>query len=357
LTIASVTIAALHLIPYGNRNAFILLYLNRNLGLDEVKKMPFIQDKIISPEIRCFQNVTNYSSTEDPSFHWSIDYEEEIYPVENSSNIYFILESANHEAFSHWVYESSVWLPQYIELKKTFPSCSLIIEKWKDFKKLFFKKYSISEENIQLRSQLPSTNFCFFHTYTSLNDKNMPTIFYKNITSYVEFLNIDNTRNKDISILYLPRGTKENLQGPNNRIYNIQNNLKKLVLDLSGVVYETDTTTSLDNQISIVSRANIVILDYGSNLWVNGCFANNSLLLCLNIGWQQHKLFPSLEFLWNYISSQNRITEIFADYTPPTFENDTAVISFDFEQVKNTLFYAKTLFVKSDKTKENYKQG
>jgi hypothetical protein len=131
-------------------------------------------------------------------------------------------------------------------------------------------------------------------------------------------------------------------------MYNIQDNLKKLVLDLSGVVYETDKTTRLDEQISIVSRANIIILDYGSNLWVNGCFANNSVILCLNIGWQQHKLFPSLEFIWNYICSQNRITEIFADYTPPTFMNDTAVVSFDLQLIKNTLLYAYAVFLSND---------
>lgn len=287
-------------------------------------------------DLQSFKNVDLYSCVESTEYSWKITCEREAFPDISSVPIYFILDSANQGAFSHWVYENSTWLPRYLKVREEFPSCKLVLEEWKDFKKLYLNFYGISLSDVCLHSEICSPNYCIFHTYTSLNDEKIPDIYYRNLESYKEKLDFYVVQ-KDISILYLPRGRKENLQGPNNRQYNIQDDLKQYVSELGGLVYETDTTTSLETQILLVKRAHLVILDYGSNLWVNGLFAKNSHIVCLNIGWNQHPQFPSLGVLWNKISNVNSIHQIFAHNSSSQGENDVPTINFYMPEILHTI--------------------
>jgi hypothetical protein len=284
--------------------------------------MPTLREKWLDT-IRCFQNVTEYKALEAPDFCWSINYDSESYPMNNESSIYFILDGSNHAAFSHWVYESSNWLPFFLEVQREYPSCYLVVNQMKTFKKLYFDFYGIPQDCILVEPEIEKKNFCFFHTYTSLNDTEPPPIYYGNLINYERILHkslVDHQ--KEIPLLYLPRGTKENFVGVNNRAYNIQNDLKELVLSMGGTVYETDTTTNLTNQIDIIQKSTVIVLDYGSNLWVNGFFARNSKLICLNIGWNQHIQYPSLAILWDKIQETNTITQIFAHTSDDKQEED-----------------------------------
>ena len=131
--------------------------------------MSSIQYKLHSSELRCFKNVTNYSYTEDPLFQWKIQYEIEEFPENTSVPIYFILDSANNSAFSHWVYENATWLPYFLEIQKKYPSCFLVLESIKEYKYMFVSFYGISLGSIRLRSEISTSNFCFFHTYFKRN--------------------------------------------------------------------------------------------------------------------------------------------------------------------------------------------
>jgi hypothetical protein len=132
-----------------------------------------------------------------------------------------------------------------------------------------------------------------------------------NILNFKElFSSIPHT--KTIPFLYLPRGIKENMTGTNDRKYDVQPILKELIVSMGGVVYETDNTTDLSEQIAMVRSSKYIILDYGSSLWVNGLFACDSRIICLNVGWAQHLQFPSLEFIYNKILEKNILKEIFS---------------------------------------------
>lgn len=300
--------------------------------------MPILTEKWQQP-IRCFQNVSEYKAVEGPHFCWSIDYESESYPVltTNEIPIYFILDSANHAAFSHWVYENSTWLPIFLEVQKQYPSCFLVLEKIKTYKKLYLDFYGISQECVLVEPKLNKKNVCFFHTYTSLNDKSIPSIYYTNILKYETMFHDRAEKIKEIPLLYLPRGTKENFLGTNNRAYDIQNDLKEYVVSLGGTVYETDTTTRFQDQIDIIQKANVILLDYGSNLWVNGLLAKNSKLVCLNIGWNQHANYPSLGYLWQKIQETNTITQVFAYPSEKTDENGVAIVKLYLPTVMETI--------------------
>ncbi len=289
--------------------------------------------------IRCFQNVSEYKALEGPSYCWSIIYESESYPTETDSSIYFILDGGNHAAFSHWVYESSTWLPMFLDIQKRYPSCRLVLKQTKTYKYLFLKLYGISDECVLVEPELEPKNFCFFHSYTSLNDTSLPDAYYTNLLRYeklIESLSIEDK--KDIPLLYLPRGTKENFVGPNNRSYGIQKDLKEFVLTIGGTVYETDTTADLTHQMQMIRRAKVILLDYGSNLWVNGLFAKHSKLICLNLGWNQHTQYPSLAVLWEKIQQTNTITQIFAYPSDEKQENGIPIIQIHLPSVISCIY-------------------
>ncbi len=308
--------------------------------------------------IRCFKNVSSYSYLEGDKYAWEISCEDEQFPTDSQIPLYFILDSANNAAFSHWVYESSTWLPKFQEILLKYPSCFLVIDTFKSYKKLFTSFYGIPQESICFKSEIQPTNYCFFHLYTSLNDPNIPSIYFSNLALYKDKLHTY-SEIKDIPLLYLPRGEKENFIGPNNRCYNIQEKLKQFVSEIGGTVYETDSTRSLVDQIQIVKRSHILLLDYGSNLWVNGLFAENSFLLCLNIGWHQHEQLPSLETIWNNIQRNNSIHQVFAQPCPdiPVNSDGVPITQFDMTTVVKTLLSLKeTLYEKSTKKKEEISQ-
>jgi hypothetical protein len=282
--------------------------------------------------IQCYKNVSQYKPLEGPEFAWEITYEKEALPESTELPIYFIVDSMNHAAFSHWVYESSTWLPFFLNIQSQFPTCRLVFEESKRFKHLYLDYSGISSDRFCLRKDMQAENYCFFHTYTSLNDTSIPSIYYKNLLDYKASFDRCQTE-KSIPLLYLPRGTKENLHGTNNRVYGIQNDLKDFVRQLGGTVYETDETTHLHEQILLVKQAKVILLDYGSNLWVNGLFATNSKLICLNIGWKQHPIYPSFGFVWKEIHKTNTVEEIFAYPSDEKTEDGIAIVQFHSAEV------------------------
>jgi hypothetical protein len=292
--------------------------------------------------IQCFSNVSHFRNLEhkEPQeFVWEITYDEKTLPKDTSVPIYFILDSFNHDAFSHWVYENAVWLGAFVQLQKAYPSMRIVIQKWKESKKLYFNYYNIPLDRVCLQSEMEPKNYCFFHTYTSFNDKQIPSIYFHNLMNYkTKIDSLDVT--KKIPLLYLPRGTKENLLGFNNRMYNVQDDLKLFVKQLGGTVYETDSTKNLNDQIQIVKESSIILLDYGSNLWVNGVFAENSHIICLNIGWHQHPQYPSMGALWDLIHRKNTLNQIFAYTAEKNNGSDIPVVSFHMPAIVQEIMAA-----------------
>jgi hypothetical protein len=113
--------------------------------------------------------------------------------------------------------------------------------------------------------------------------------------------------------------------------------LKEFVKNLGGTVYETDTTVSLIDQIRLVKSAETIILDYGSNLWVNGFFSRKSQIVCMNIGWNHHNLFPSLRHIWEKIHTTSNVTLIYAHPSEQKAESTVPVVCFHIPSVIHTL--------------------
>jgi hypothetical protein len=292
-------------------------------------------------ELRLFSNVSQYNGKEtEASYGWEITSDSCLDEPIPGKPLYFILDSMNHNAFCHWVYENATWLPLFQKIKKDYPSCKLVLEDYKQYKQLFLDFYTIPSDCVCLHKDIEPENACFFHAYTSLNDPSIPSVYYKHLEEFQQHIHKISV-DKSIPIVYLPRGTKENLQGPNNRTYNIQEQLKEIIKAFGGTVYETDRTLHLEDQIRLVKSAKIILLDYGSNLWVNGLFAQDSQILCLNIGWQHHSQFPSLEYIWNEIHRTNKVTQVYAYPSEQTEDTPVPVVCFQLPEI---LYHLQCLF-------------
>lgn len=256
-------------------------------------------------------NVNSIYTNETYHYGWTLTHNPS--DVSGEEIQYFILDSENTGAFSHFVFEASIHMPMLFALKKQYPNCKVALKNRREFKKLFIDYHNFSWDDVVTFDEMQPKNRCFFHVYTSLNDKNIPVDFYKYSTQFFQSYE-DVPSEKTLSLLYLPRGSKENHQGSTDRVYPIQDRLVQFVESLGGTVYWTDTTQKLEDQIKIVRSAKIILCDYGSNLWVNGNFAKDSLILCMNIGWNHHMMFPAFKFLYESILQKNTYIEVRANH-------------------------------------------
>lgn len=264
-------------------------------------------------------------------------------PTNETKQAYYLLDTHNQNAFAHWVFENFIYINEYFEIKKEYPSCKVVIDEMKDYKVLFLKSKGIKESDIiesknfdvyyktlALKSDdicIASPNVVFFHPYTSLNNSKVIGNFEFYLNRYIDTEVVEKT----IPILYLPRGTKENFAG-GDRCYSIQNRLIALVENMGGTILYTDTVSHLEDQRKLVKSAKIILLDYGSNFWVNGFFALNSDIIMLNIGWKQEQRYPEFKILYDIISNKNRsLHNLIAAHTD--FSCTPNVVYHNFDQV------------------------
>jgi hypothetical protein len=196
-------------------------------------------------------------------------------------DFYFCIDGIYHEAWSHWVDESAIYLPLFLKLKKLYPSLKLYSFGKKGYKNAMYKAFDISPEDI-VYTLASSCNICFFPRYISLADHRQPFLFLKHAQALYSYLiNKCPAPVKDIDILYLPRGSKENYS-QNNRQIPVQSQLAEVLSTIPYVrVLFTDTIENMIDQFSLVRRAKVILLNEGSSLLVNGFFAVDSKIISL----------------------------------------------------------------------------
>jgi hypothetical protein len=187
------------------------------------------------------------------------------------------------EPFGHWVFESGIFLPLYHRLKKQYPLLRLLSMNSKKYKQIFYNGFRLNQEDIS--SEVEKTNTVIFVQWNSLGDHSIPRRyeFLNHAQSFYESLVTPKEKiKKSIDILYLPRGTKENYKS-NDRHIPAQDTLLRSICSHfpSTVIYNTDETTNVCEQIHLVRSSKILLLDYGSSLLVNGFFAEDCLIVVL----------------------------------------------------------------------------
>lgn len=216
-------------------------------------------------------------------YGWDIEYtdidesEVELY--------YYYIDGIYDDAFSHWTHESGIYLNIFNKLKERYPLIKLLSFKNKEFKTIQYEAYGISPVNTIESIK----NKVIFIKNCSQADHTECKLYLSHVRSWYSYLkSLRPTAKKDIGILYLPRGSPDDYKG-NDRSIPIQSSLIEYINSLNDtLVYFSSNTRNIIDQISIIHRSKIIILNDGANLLVNGFFAENSHIIIIGSGNLRH---------------------------------------------------------------------
>jgi len=252
------------------------------------------------------KNVLTYTNCPKTFNSWNIETSEGVDDV-SSTPIYFIADTHFNDAFSHWVFESAIYLILFSMLKEKYPSIQLVLKEKRTYKLLFCRLFGISEDDITYRIE-PKNTSIFPSPISMLNCKEISTEYKEHLRAfYVSFTKYKSAQNHEIVIL--PRQTKENYKG-NDRVYRIDA-LYRFMNDTkqSYEILNTDTIEDLTEQIYKVSSAKTILLTDGSPFFVNGMFAQNARILVIgNISVSQQSEYPKVTEIVSCISRFNSST-------------------------------------------------
>lgn len=225
-------------------------------------------------------NVSAIGITPRDCHGWDVEYSENSNQGEHMTFLY--IDSAQAEAFAHWVFESAFYLPVFQKLKEKHPQIKLLSFLNKNYMKAMYAALNITEDDV-VHEIGSSNNTVFFPECSSLAIHEHCDLYMRHLKKfYQELTGGLPTPTKTLDILYLPRGTLENFKA-NDRTIPCQSQLVESLPQRfsNSLVYFTDSTKNMRDQIAIVRSASIIVLDYGSNLMFNGFFAENAKVLVI----------------------------------------------------------------------------
>jgi hypothetical protein len=213
------------------------------------------------------------------NYGWDVSYyEHDAGPIDT---VYFCVDAIYNETWGHWVEESAIYLLLFAKLKKIYPTLKLYSLKKKLFKAAMYRAFDITEDDV-VYSISTRQNKCIFPHYISLADHRLPFQFERHMSNFYKYIvNKCPTKEKDIDILYLPRGAKENSKGTD-RTVPVQHMLIEFLSQMPNVkILFTDETQNMIDQWDMVRRAKTLIVNEGSNQALNGYFAYNTKIVIL----------------------------------------------------------------------------
>lgn len=227
--------------------------LFRDTDTQDLHKLSIYNYKLVD-------NVNKYSYQNFDT--WNIDISERICADEDKS-YYLIIDTQYNEAFAHWVYESAIYLPLFLELKKVYPTLKIHLQCHRSFKLLFCEHFAIHKDDIVL--ELKNNNICVFPLpITAHNKKSICDGYIALLDAFSAYIHSNiSIKDKYISTLLMPRQSKENYVG-NDRRYTVDDIVNHLVDNTSSRILNTDTIGNLQEQIDIVGSSKNIVLSGGS---------------------------------------------------------------------------------------------
>jgi hypothetical protein len=215
----------------------------------------------------------------------------------NSVSFFLLFETCFDGAFSHWVYESAIYLYYFFELKSEYPELKLLVKKnpKRSYKNLFFKALNISDNDIHwienkefddcktVYNNIPIHNVCINTTPHYMNMFEIPNkddfkeLIIKFRNKIMNNLNITYPAEKTLEHLFFPRSKLENNVQNDRRIN--YDTVYKVLQGKQYVEYDTINTKNLKDQIELLISSKNVFLDWGSSMLVNGLFCKDSTIL------------------------------------------------------------------------------
>jgi hypothetical protein len=229
---------------------------------------------------------------------------------DNEKTHYWIIDSAGEFALAHWIYETFIFIHILIGLNKQIASPIKIITKNpKKYVKSMLHFFGIKNKVVSKIDNY--NNYCYFPKIYSMNtSQHIETDEYYNLylNLYITYIQRNIPIIQSINLVFLPRNTIDNYE-PNDRIIANTDKIKEIVIENGGTVLDTYALNNIKYQFTIINNAEILILDYGSSLFLNCIFLKNKKIYIIGNPnqEQQHQRFSINNFLYNKIASNNKV--------------------------------------------------
>lgn len=232
---------------------------------------------------------------------------------------YWIIDSPGDFALAHWIYESFIFihiLNELNELKelnaKGSTGIKIMTKNPKKYVKSMLSFFGIKNEVVHQIDNY--NNYSYFPKVYSMNtSQNIETDEYYNLylNSYISYIQCNISVIQSIRAVFLPRNTIDNYS-QNDRIISNTDKIKEIVIENGGMVLDTYSLNNIKYQFSIINNAEIVILDYGSSLFLNCIFLKNKKIYIIDNHYQasSHHRFSINNYLYNMITSNNDVSII-----------------------------------------------
>lgn len=230
-----------------------------------------------------------------------------------NEEIYIFFENSGHDSFSHWVYESFLFLQYYESICKFFNKKIKIVSSKtpeRNYKKMFFERFNISTDLIC--EDFPLGSNCIIFPNVTPNNSDHFNLFKMLVERFrASFSDISAT--KDVDFIFFPRSSSQNYIN-NNRFINYSGLEEKLKTLGTTISHDTINSKTINEQVALLRRGHNVILDYGSSFFVNGLLCENSKIYIVG-NLRQHDSQKWLKFLMEKISENNQIIFLNSDLT------------------------------------------
>lgn len=276
-------------------------------------------------------DITQNNIVRSNAYGWSLTCKDDDLCL-NPGHIYFYHDTHFSDSFGHWVFEAAVALHLWKSLKEKYPTLKLYTKLKRGYKDSMYAAFDIDPSDICYSINGEEPNRFVFTNYMTFFDDTLAKDYKIHIDRFYSHLIQTPIPKKDIDLLYLPRGRKENYVN-NDRIVDCDDAILTLVNKYKhSYIYYTDTTKNIIDQVNLVRRAKVIICDYGSNFSFNTFFAEGAKILVLGVD-DAHNHFAIWRELYSQVLERGNILE----YIPRTYQeyvNEVLHISFSVDAIQ-----------------------
>jgi hypothetical protein len=244
------------------------------------------------------ENVVDYTLDSETFDAWHVTQGQ----VAVSAPLFLCIDTLFHEAVSHWIFESAIYLPLFLDLKALYPEIQLHLKSpAKRYKTQFCAHFGISPTY-----DLPTGSTCLFpNPISAQNRRTLNVAFEPQLRRFIDGFSVIPLPPPSIDFLILPRGFAENYKG-NDREVNFGDILRVAATLPNISVINADTFGTINEQIAAVRSAKTIVLCDGAAFAINAMFAKGATIHIIgNQTLSQCAAFPLAGLLFNMISAYN----------------------------------------------------
>jgi hypothetical protein len=238
--------------------------------------------------------------------------------------VFYVLQMPEDDSLGHLLWTFAIHLLNWKALISAYPNLQLMVRKGAmySFKKNLFRLFGIPDHRVVWRDisaydDAPFGNFgednlFFFPPNTS----NIGKSTLEAIQLFEEFRSFvlsasglpqrESCSSNPTGLILVPKMSLRLAAADILEVFS--ESIRQKVLSLGGVILNTSTFLSIEEQVNVFGRIRVVVIPYGSGLDFNGQFMRGATIIATNYKGQPYHYWPTInELIWAPIIKYNRV--------------------------------------------------